>query len=354
MTTPRYGATATLLKNGKVLIAGGTDGRPEGFAGTNYLASADLYDPQTGTFTPTGSMPTGRIWHTATLLADGRVLIAGGTDGIGGDGYWHPLASAYAYDPAVGTFSVTGSMTIAKWRHSATLLTDGEVLIAGGDYDLSYRSLLSVSAELYDPRTGVFSPTGDMADGRISPTATRLSDGRVLVAGGAGHQGCGIDCPGQLKASAELYDPKSGSFSRTGSMSTGRWFRTATLLSDGRVLMTGGDAGAYASDTIAGPIPDAEIYDPTAGTFRGTGSMATARTRHTATLLPNGRVLVVGGIDGDSALASAEMYDPTAGTFTSAGSMSEARDDATATLLPDGRVLICGGSADASAELYTP
>jgi WD40 repeat protein len=183
-------------------------------------------------------------------------------------------------------------------------------------------------------------------------TATVLPDGRVLVAGGAGVEGCGLGCPRQLKATAELYDPKIGVFSRTGSMSTARWNRTATLLPNGRVLIAGGDNLGGGSDAD-NAISDAEVYDPTSGTFVATGSMVAARTGHTATLLPNGRVLIVGGSDGNHALTTAELYDPAAGTFSAAGSMSNARYGATATLLADGRVLISGGSANASAELYT-
>ena len=339
MTTPRSGATATLLKNGKVLIAGGTDG-------TDFLASAELYDPQAGTFTPTGSMPTGRTKHTATLLDDGRVLITGGVDGYDASLAPDLLSSAYLYDPATGVFSRTGSLLAPMYMHSATLLANGKVLIEGAQEGSVYLTADSLS-ELYDPASGTFSVTGALADGRWGHTATLLADGGVLVTGGAGWF-LGL-LPSRFKATAEIYDLKTGAFRQTGSMSTGRWNRTATLLSDGRVLMTGGE---FFVDWTASPIPDAEVYDPATGNFTATGSMATARSSHAATLLPNGRVLIVGGSDGDHALASAELYDPATGTFSSAGSMSKARDGATATLLPDGRVLICGGSAD--AEVYTP
>ena len=344
MTTARSGATATLLKNGKVLIAGGTDG-------TDFLASAELYDPQTGTFSPTGSMPTGRADHTATLLEDGRVLIAGGLNRH--DPALAPdlLSSAYLYDPATGAFSRTGSLLAPMYMHSATLLATGMVLFQGAlEHWASSADSLS---ELYDPATGTFGATGPPADARWGHTASLLADGRVLLAGGAGMvsvTSSGVS-PSHFMETAELYDPTTGAFRRTGSMSTGRWHRTATLLPDGRVLMTGGDDDYYLADNV---IPDAEVYDPTSGAFTATRSMATARTGHTATLLPNGKVLVVGGSDGDHALASAESYDPVAGAFTSAGSMSKARDGNTATPLPDGRVLICGGATDASAEIYTP
>jgi hypothetical protein len=304
------------------------------------LPSAELYNPATGTFKPTGPMTVGRVGHTATLLSSGRVLIAGG----GGVGDGAPdLASAELYDPATGTFSLTGSMTVPRRDHTATLLPDGRVLIAGGEGNLA-------SAELYDPKTGTFSPTGSMTPAPGGTVATLLADGRVLMVGG------------RVDASAELYDPKTGTFSPTGSMTAARGGPTATLLTDGRVLVAGGidwSPGSVPGNALA----SAELYDPATGTFRPSGSMTVARDGHSATLLSDGRVLVDGGLGSPDYVASAELYDPKTGVFTRAGSTLAARADQTATLLTDGRVLIAGGidwpqgSAPeylASAELYQP
>jgi len=333
MTDAREGHTATLLSNGKVLIAGGANDT-EG-----VLSSAELYDPTAGTFTPTGSMTDWRYEHTATLLPSGKVLMAGGATDSNGNF----VTSAELYDPTTGTFTPTGSMTTVRYQHTATLLSNGTVLIAGGD-DGSLQGLSS--AELYDPTAGTFTlTTGSMTTVRWLHTATLLSNGKVLIAGGTLENG-----EGSL-SSAELYDPTAGTFTlTTRSMTVGRDQHTATLLSNGKVL-------------IAGPI-SAELYDPTAGTFTLTGSMTYWRYEDTATLLPSGKVLMAGGaFDSNSNLVtSAELYDPTTGTFTLTGSMTTATYQHTATLLSNGEVLIAGGEGYYSgiwetlseAELYNP
>lgn len=326
MSTERFALTATLLRDGRVLIAGGANS-----SGTP-VASTDFYNPTTGVFIATGSMTTPRVSHTATLLPDGRVLVAGGSTITGGVGAIE--ASAEIFDPATGSFTSTGSMGTKRSSHTATLLSDGRVLFAGGD---------TGSAELYDPGTGTFSPTGNMSTFRALHTATLLPNGKVLILGG-GHFG---------GATGELYDPSTGAFTATGSMSVARASGTATLLANGTVLVTGGEdinlASAWAS---------AEVYDPAAGTFTLTGSLGTARFSHTATLLSDGKVLIAGGfnfIDG-AGLSSAELYDPVTGTFTTTGSMVIGRDSHTANLLPSGNVLVAGGRGRAgnlaSAEIY--
>jgi hypothetical protein len=218
MSTDRYYATATLLANGKVLIAGGYDN------GTNPVSSAELYEPSSSTFSPTGSMSTARDAATATLLANGKVLIAGGGDN-----------AAELYGPASGTFSPTGSMSTDRYYATATLLANGKVLIAGG-YNGNNGTNSVSSAELYDPASGTFSPTGSMSTPRDDATATLLANGKVLIAGGYYNIYPGYN----PVSSAELYDPASGTFSPTGSMSKARDDATATLLANGKVLIAGG------------------------------------------------------------------------------------------------------------------
>jgi Kelch motif. len=318
--------SAALLADGRVLLAGGFDGHD------TALASGSIYDPITRTFSLTGNMADARGLLTSTTLQDGRVLMAGG-----GVVNWTAaagvpfLTTAELFDPATGTFTTTGSMSTAREGHTATLLLDGRVLIAGGTNVINNAL---TSAEIYDPKTGKFSPTGSMFSPRAFHAAALLEDGRVLITGGT----TGTWDSGAGATSAEVFNPKTGAFSATGSMTIGRAWHTATLLLDGRVLLTGG--------TTSSNQNAAELYDPKTGTFAATGSMTIGRLYHTAMLLQDGRVLVVGG-GGDYAnanfLASAEIWDPKTRTFTATGSLGATRTYHTATRLTDGRVLVTGG-----------
>jgi hypothetical protein len=326
MAAPRIAHTATLLNTGKVLLAGGTDGSG------NPIATAELYDPATGSFSATGSMGTARAHFAATLLASGKVLVTGGLNPPG-----NPLATAELYDPTTGTFTpTTGSMQFVHASHTATLLKTGKVLVAGWG---------NAYAELFDPSTGTFTQTGNMAAARVGHTATLLSTGKVLVTGGIS----GAPPATTVLGEAELYDPASGSFTPVlGSLATARQSHTASLLSDGKVLVAGG------LDSAGNATATAEVFDPTTQLFTATkGSMGTARAYHTATVLNDKTVLVTGGDAGSGPLATAELYDPTAETFSPTGSMGVSRSDHTASLLPDGAVLVTGGGGgEATAELY--
>jgi hypothetical protein len=350
MTTARMGHTATLLPNGRVLIAGGYSG--EGPDHLTYFASAELYDPATGTFSGTGSMKTARAGATATLLPNGAVLIAGGYF-IDATGATVALASAELYDPTTAVFTPAGSMSSARYNHTATLLTDGRVMLAGGTG--SSASLSSV--ELYEPGTSAFSSGGSMTTARTGHTATSLATGWILLAGGAR-----TDQPGSpvYLASTELYDPATGTSMAGGSMAAVRYTHTATLLPNGRVLIAGGLA--IVGGGSKGSLASAELYDPGAATFTPTGSMAAARSGHLAVILANGLVLVAGGLglSGSGAASNptaAELYDPAGGAFSVVGTTT-GRSGATGTLLANGLVLIAGGGNTsgilASAELYRP
>jgi hypothetical protein len=212
-----------------------------------------------------------------------------------------PTPSTRAY---AGVFTPTGDLTPARVGNTATLLPNGRLLIAGGWDNSRGSNTTLASTELYDPASGISTATADLATARGGSTATLLPDGRVLIVGGGNSTG--------IVASAELYDPTRGTFTPTGDLAAARYTQTATLLSDGRVLVAGGFdgrrsvGGGYASGLLA----SAELYDPKAGVFTPTADLAAARHAHTATLLSDGRVLVAGGIGGPtgSALASAEIY----------------------------------------------
>jgi probable HAF family extracellular repeat protein len=283
------GATATRLSDGRVLVVGG-----------NITSVAEIYDPNSGIFSAVSYTATPRSFHTATLLPDGRVLIAGGKDASG-----NSSAVAELYNPASGIFSVTGSLNVDRMSASAALLPDGRVLVAGGSRTtgLGIGECLS-SAELYNPATGTFSITGSMVACRDLGTgdATVLRSGKVLFAGG--NTAAGL-------ASAELFDPVTGTFSPTGSMTVPRASSTMTLLSSGMVLVAGGSTATGPVTTNS-----ADLYDPATGIFTATASMAIARQEHTATLLLNGKVLVTGGYNpttGD--LSSSELYTTDAPSY---------------------------------------
>lgn len=335
LITPRSGHTGTLLASGKVLVVGGYD------AGNAALAAAELYDPATGSWSPTGSMATARSIHDATLLPNGKVLVAGGRNGSLSATYY---SSAEVYDPVAGTWSATGSMSVARATHTLTLLTTGRVLVVGGPNNNG--SCTVSSTELYDPNTGTWSATGTMSIARCNQTATLLPSGKVLVAGGAS------------TATAELYDPATGVWTPTGGMGTVRAIHTATLLPNGQVLVAGGQNGLT-------HLASAEVYDPTTNAWSSVADMSSPRLDASATLLPTGLVLVAGGhyFDNGSSsyvhLATAELYDPSTTTWSPTASMNTARSfGPTTTLLPNGRVLAAGGrdssGVPAFAELYGP
>jgi hypothetical protein len=309
MNVRRAAHTATELSGGRVLIAGGFSCSSNG-AVPNYLDSAELYDPLTGSFASVGNMTTLRRTPTATRLSDGRVLFTGGNDDSGA-----PLASAELYDPSADTFAPTVSMQKPRVGHSATLLANGKVLIAGG-YTPACAGCIVVpdyTAELFDPVTGVFTRTGDMPGPIAGPSASRLKSGLVLIAGGdpCGLTGAGgsSECaPEDGTNQALLYDPATGTFSVTGAMAYARMGHSATSLSDDKVLIAGGSGADPATfDDVT--TFTAELYDPATGLFTRTGSMALALSGHTATLISNGRVLIAGGSDNDgSPLPSTEIY----------------------------------------------
>jgi WD40 repeat protein len=395
MSDSRRNHSATLLPNGKVLIAGGIlDAPPQ-----QPSNSADIYDPATNTLSPAGDMLDVHAAHVAALLPNGKVLIAGGSDASGS--LTRLISTVELYDWSTDTFSIAGDLAEARTQHAATKLLNGDILISGGttpgppaiggtdSFEIYHPGLppkflrtgrlnegrnyhrvtplnggdvLVVGGvdgnfdgihaiERYDFGSGTFATVETMSTPRLFPSVTRLQDGTVLIAGGLDGMG------GNILGTALIYDPADDSLiSTTGNMVGARYSHTATLLQDGRVLIVGGGG------TTVSYLPDTEVYDPASKTFSssGTDSLDTGRYVHTATLLDDGRVLVAGGYGGPTPagpLNTFQVWD--SGTFGTEGVMNEARQRPTATLLTDGTVLITGGS-DVSwnyldtAEIFVP
>jgi Kelch motif/Galactose oxidase, central domain len=317
---PRFSHTATLLDNNKVLITGGME--RDGV----WLDSAELYDPGSGQFVPAGKMYARRAGATATLLPDGKVLVAGGNDESG-----KSLATAEIFDPASNAFFSTGSLGTPRGHAIAVLLKTGKVLIAGGNASGDDDQL--ATAELYDPGTGRFIATGSMHSRRSYFAAVALKDGRILLAGGLS----GGQYPRhKVEASAEIYDPRTGRFAETGGMNLPRYKQGAALLPDGRVLIAGGSNEDGRQSTYS----STEIFDPQTGRFSSGPQMKFPRYKLLSGVvaLNDGRVLLAGGAD------KAEIYDPATALFIPLpGDPLDGFLFSTATLLRDGRVLVVDG-----------
>jgi hypothetical protein len=327
MAAARDHFTATLLPSGKVLMAGGEGTGPN----LPPLAGAELYNPATRSFSRTGSMHTARSDVAAALLRNGQVLVAGG-DGLVGS-----LATAELYNPATGTWRLTTPMHAAGYGQTATLLRNGNVLVTGLEFGRS--------AEVYDPATAAWTDTGPMTAPQWFATATLLPDGEVLAAGGR-------------TTVAELYSPATNKWTATGSLQVFQESPTATLLPDGEVLVAGG-SGPYANGRAK---TTSELYDPATGTWRTTRfPMDVGRLGATATLLPDGSVLVAGGCSGlcsGRGLSSTLRWERP--IWAPNPPMTQPRVNAVATALPGGSVLVAGGDSSGNggrlrtAELFTP
>ena len=295
------GYTATVLQNGQVLVAGGAELANQ----TVILSSAELYNPATGRWTPTGSMTTARTGHTATLLQNGQVLVAGG-EGTCVNVSCPVLSSAELYNPATGTWTPTGSMNVTRYVSTATLLPNGQVLVAGGASGSTADA--GSTAELYNPATGTWTPTGSMSEPHSSGAlAGLLPNGQVLVV-------CGVNDPGFAPCGADLYNPATGTWADDGvAFASSTRDYSAVLLHNGQVLISGGENGGYPAKTTISEA--ATLFDPATKTSTSTGSMTIPREFHTLVVLANGQVLAAGGETQNnkgqpSATATAELFTP--------------------------------------------
>ncbi|WP_159082925.1 kelch repeat-containing protein [Burkholderia mayonis] len=339
----RHAHTATRLLNGKVLVAGGAN------SVGGSLASAELYDPATNTWSTVASMNQARSAHTATLLPNGKVLVAGGVGISFSSEVYDPVSDTWTVVPEASSFEPSASRS----AHTATLLPNGKVMIAGGVDDVGRILPVSLSSvEVYDPANNAWAPVTSMNHARSAHTATRLTNGKVLVAGGVG-----------ISFSSEVYDPVGDTWTVVPEASSlepsaSRSAHTATLLPNGKVMIAGGvdDVGRILPVSLS----SVEVYDPANNAWAPVTSMNHARSAHTATPLTNGKVLVAGGRG--ASLSSAEVYDPANNAWTDVASLNQGRAVYAATLLPDGRVLVEGGHVSAggllgslsSAEVYMP
>jgi uncharacterized repeat protein (TIGR01451 family) len=342
MSQQRAEHTATLLNDGRVLVAGGKAFFSAFSAANSVTAEAEIYDPVSNSWATAGPLATPRTKHTATGLRDGRVLVTGG---------WNTSTvfdTAEVYDLAINGWSPAGTMGTARRDHAAILLPDsgGRVLVVGGTSSNSGSPTPLPTAEIYDPATNSWTPVQPMNFARRLHTATLLQDGRVLVVGGGGG------------SESEVYDPVTNNWTLTGSsVLSDSLEHTATLLADGRVLVAGGQFGNTRSS--------AEVYDPVTNNWSSAGSMSFPRVEHTATRLLDGSVLVTGGNNISAFLASVNLYDPATNSWFYEDTMRVDRALHTATLLQDGRLLIVGGTHDkalsalangdslASGEIFT-
>ena len=360
LTTPRFQShTLTVMADGRALLAGGLVGT----SSTAATASAEQFDPATGQWTVTESMALARSRHSATLLLDGRVLVAGGR--LADD---TQTTTAELYDPVTDAWSSTGAMNVPRDNFTATRLVDGRVLVSGGvsgDGKLGAAHNVTKSSEIYNPATGTWTETDGMAHARFSHRETLLPDGRVLVTGGTGYAGHCVS-----RDTVEIFDPASSRWSIVASMASARSAHISALLPGGRPLVAGGWGmpvkGCISDFTIVSPVAGTEIYDPTADSWSPAGNLVRARGAAAFSSLPGGRVLAAGGrVPGPPGqdpvrTATAEVFDPATNAWSATATMNALRTGAVMVTLHDGRALVVGGSgglgsdAPTTGELYVP
>jgi N-acetylneuraminic acid mutarotase len=346
LSQARWAAASVVLRDGRVMVVGGTTGT----SSNNAVTTATVFNPTTGFWSSVTGMLQPRAYAMAVALADGSVLVAGGSRN------GQPLDTAERYYPGTDTWVAAGRLNLPRTQGTLTLLRDGRVLAAGGGVEGGPDWNSTASAEIFDPKRGVWTLTAHMSVARARHTATLLADGEVLVAGGAttfhGETG-------SVTATAELYDPKTGTWRAAAPMSKPRYVHGAALLPDGRVLVAG---GWYATSNSDPSHETAEIYDPTANRWAATGSMKSARAEYGLVTLPDGRILVAGGIDqAYKVQAGSELYDPATGLWQATGNLAVGTMGSAIQALPNGLVLIAGGALDALAskvtgvgEMYAP
>jgi hypothetical protein len=334
----RWATASAVLHDGRVMVVGGATGT----SSFDAVAAAAIFDPVTGKWTAVTDMLQPRAYAMAVTLDDGSVLVAGGSEN------GQPLDTAERYNPSNGTWVAAGRLNLPRTQGTLTLLGDGRALAAGGGIEGSPAWTSTATAEIFDPTIGTWSLVAPMSVARARQTATLLQDGEVLVAGGATtYHGE----TGSVTATAEIFDPRADSWRAAPPMSEPRYVDAASLLRDGRVLVAG---GWYSTSNSDPSHATAEIYDPATNRWAATGSMTSGRAEYSLVGLPDGRVLAAGGVDPAYGVqATSELFDPTTGTWQATGSLAVATMWPAAQALPDGRVLLAGGGLDALADRVT-
>lgn len=388
MITNRYKHGAVLLPNGKVLVAGGAD-----LTGIRF-ASVEIYDPISNSWSLAASLPSARSQTSMTMLKNGKILIAGGENGGAG-----PTNEALLYDYILDTWvTTTNTISVARFLQTATLLNNGNVLLVGG-LTSDMPNTTSDAVDIYNPVSDSWSAGTFLQTSRFAHTATLMVNGKVLVAGGwsSAIGGNGLD-------SVHIYDPATDTWAVGASMPVGVDYLNAVLLPNGLVAAIGGNTNVsvnnvslynYLSDTwTAGPVmitarhsagvvllPDQEVlviaggatavvggrtnaverFDFADGFWKAANPMNVPRTYFTTTTLANGKVLAAGGsnVGLNTPTNQCEIYDPATGNWTLTGNMTSVRYYHSATLLPDGRVFVAGGETApstyiTSCEIYDP
>ena len=333
-----WGAGSVELSDGRVLLVGGVSKESSATA----LVHAEIYDPATGHWSAATDMLQARAYPMVVRLKDDSILVVGGAlDG-------QPLATAERYVPRSGGWLQAGSMRTSRTQGTLTLLSDGRVLVAGGG-DVGAPTYAAIAtAEIYDPTTNAWTDAAPMSMPRTLHTATMLPDGEVLVAGGATAY---TGSQGTVTASAEIYDPRANAWHAAAPMSVPRYVHSVTALADGRVLEVGGWSDMSDNNPS---LATAEIYDPTANSWTPTGSMAAGRARFGLVGLGDGRLLAAAGVGPSyQMLATAELWDPATGRWQTTGFLPAAVMWPAIAVLPNGRVLIAGGALDTSAAQTT-
>lgn len=341
-----WGTGSALLRDGRFMVVGGATGS----SSNDATAAVNLYDPATGHWSAATQMLQPRAYPMVARLADGSVLVAGGSRN------GQPLDTAERYNPSNGTWVAAGRLNLPRTQGNLILLQDGRALATGGGIEGSPSWSSTASVELFDPSKGAWTIGPPMSVSRARHTATLLPGGDVLVAGGASTFHGEV---GSVTASAEIYSPRTNSWRAAAPMSIPRYVHQAALLANGRVLVAGGWSATSNADASKASV---EIYDPLANRWATAGSLVAARAEFVMVRLLDDRLLAVAGVGRSYRLMdSAEIYDPAIGTWQSTGKLAEAKMWPAAVVLADGRVLLAGGATDVGAyhrtvlsEMYAP